>query len=132
MMDRRRADAKVDLGRARLAQDGHYLPSGGATNDRVVYDDEPFSGHDLAQRAQLDVDSALAHALGRLDEGPAGIAVSNHALAIRQPRAFRVPGGGRRTGVRHRHDDVRLNGRLGGESQAHSTPRLVQVAAHHV
>src|ERR1035437_2247678 len=87
MVDRRRADAEMDLGRARLAQQSHYLAGGGAANDRVVHDDQPLAGHDLAQRAQLDGDATLAHALGGLNEGATRVAVSNHALAIWQSRA---------------------------------------------
>ena len=63
VVDRRRADPEVDLGRAGLAQQGHDLAGGGAAHDRIVDDDQPLAGHDLAQRAQLDGDAALAHPL---------------------------------------------------------------------
>src|ERR1035437_1428154 len=131
-VDGRRTDAEVDLGRAGLAQQGNYLAGGGATHDRVVDDDQPLAGNDLAQRAQLDCDATLAHALVWLDERPAGVAVADHPLSIRQARAFRVTGRGRCARVRHRHHDVGLDCGLRGQGHAHTAPRLVEVAAEHV
>src|SRR5450830_1780145 len=81
MVDRRRANAEVDLGRARLAQQSHDLAGCGAANDRVVHDDQPLARYHLVQRAQLDGDATLAHGLGGLNEGAARVLVSIYVLS---------------------------------------------------
>src|ERR1035437_6229097 len=132
MVDWRRTDAEVNLSCTGLAKQRHDLAGGRATDDRIVHNDQPFAGHDLAQRAQLDGHATLAHGLGGLNEGAARVAVTDHALAIWQPRALGIAGGRGCPRVRHRHHDICLNGRLGGKRQAHPAPRFVEVAAHHV
>ena len=63
VVDRRGADPDVDLGGAGAPQQADDLLGGGAAHDRVVHDDQPLVADDLAQRAELDVDAALAHRL---------------------------------------------------------------------
>ena len=67
--DRRRGDAEVDLGRARVAKHPDDLAGRVAADDRVVDDDDALAGEDLRQRVELHPQAVLAELLARLDEG---------------------------------------------------------------
>ena len=102
VVDRRGADPDVDLGRAGLAQQGDDLLGRRPADDRVVDDGQALAADDLAQRVELDGHAPVAHRLGRLDERPAGVAVADQALAVRDARALGVARRGRGAGVRAR------------------------------
>ena len=89
---------------------------------------DALAGH-LAERVELRLDPALAQRLVRLDEGAADVAVLDQALGERDPGGAREADRGGRARVRHGHDEVRLDGRLGGKPLAHPHPRAVQLDA---
>ncbi len=110
----------------------HDLPRGRAAHDGVVDDHQAAAADLFAQRAELHVDAALAHRLRWLDEGPAGVAVLDHALPVGQAAGLGIAGRGRGAGVGDRDDRVGVDRRLAGQRLAHPPPRLVEVATHEV
>src|SRR5438876_1211809 len=86
---------------ARLAHQLDHLGGCRATDDRVVDDDEALALDDLPHRVELQVYTLVAHALVRLDEGAADVAVLDETFRIRDAGLMRVPDRGRRGGVRH-------------------------------
>src|SRR5439155_11015915 len=117
--DRRGADAHVHLFRARLAQHLDDFRGRRATDDRVVDDDEALALDHLPHRVELQVYTLVAHALVRLDEGAADVAVLDETFRIRDARLMRVPDRRRRGGVRHANNQVGLDGRLAGQLTPH-------------
>ena len=95
VVDRRRADPDVDLGRARLAEQLDDPLGRRPAHDRIVDDDEALAVDDLAQRVELDRHAPVAQALRRLDEGPARVPVAVHPLAVRHARRLGEAGRGR-------------------------------------
>src|SRR5207245_10300402 len=101
MTGRRRTEDELHLYRARRAQHLDQLGGCRATDDRVVDDDEALALDDLPHRVELQVYTLVAHALVRLDEGAADVAVLDETFRIRDAGLMRVPDRGRRGGVRH-------------------------------
>ena len=81
------------------------------------------------ERVVLHADALLAHALFRLDEGPADVAVLDQALAEGDAALAREADGGRRARVGDRHDEVGLDGSLARELLAHAHARAVDLDA---
>ena len=115
-LHRRRADAHVHLGRAGLAQHPDERALGVAAHDRVVDDHQALAADDVAQRVELEPDAELAQRLRRLDERAADVGVLGQALAERDAGLRGVADGGGRPGLRHRDDQVGLDGVLAREA----------------
>ena len=124
--DRRRGDAKVNLGRAGVAEHPDDLAGRVAADDRVVDDDDALAGEDLGQRVELHAQAVLAELLPGLDEGALDVAVLDQAVVLRQAGGARVAGGGRVAGVGHRDHEVGLDGRLAPEDLAHLRADLLE------
>jgi len=77
---RRRRDADVHLGGARVEEHLDDLPRRVAPDDRVIHDDDALARH-LGERVELQPDPLLAQALIGLDEGAADVAVLDQAFA---------------------------------------------------
>ena len=132
MVDRRRADPDVDLGRAGLAQQLDDPLGRRPAHDRIVDDDEPLAVDDLAQRVELDRHAAMAQPGRRLDERPPGVPVAVHPLAVRQAGRLGEAGRGGGAGVGDGHHQVGIDRVLHRQLHAHLATGLVQVAALHV
>ena len=79
------------------------------------------------ERVVLDADALLAHALLRLDEGAADVAVLDQTLVEGNAARAREADRRRRARVGDRHHQVGLDGSLAGEPLAHPHPRAVDL-----
>src|SRR5205814_1558806 len=103
-------DAEVDLFRAGVAEHLHDLPAGGPPDDAVVDHDDALALERGADRVQFQADAEVADALLRLDECPADVVAADEAHLERDLGAFGIADGRRNAGVRHRNDEVRVDG----------------------
>ena len=79
---RRRRDAHVHLGRARVEEHLHDLPRRVAADDRVVDDDDALA-RDLGERVELQLHALAAQRLVGLDERARDVAVLDQPFAER-------------------------------------------------
>ena len=127
--ERRRGNAHMHLGRARLPQLPDNPGGGGAPDDRVVHHHHPLALDRGGQHVQLDAHEVFPLALRWLDKGPADVPVFNKADAVRDAR---LPGKAQRgvqAGIGHADDDVRLHRMLQRQIRAGAHPRLVDADA---
>src|SRR5215210_2488107 len=122
-LDRGRRDPEVDLGSAGLEEKLDQLAARVAAYDGVVHDDHPVALYDARQRVELEPDAELAHPVGRLDEGPAHVAVLYEPLGVGYAAPLRVPYCGRDPRVRYRYYDVGLRRGFLGEELPHPLSR---------
>ena len=125
---RRRRDAEVHLGCARVEQHPHDLAGRVAADDRVVHRDHALA-RDLRDRVVLELDPLPAQLLVGLDEGALDVAVLDQPLAEREPQRAGEADRGGRARVGDRQDEVGLDRALAREPLAHPHPRVVHLDA---
>ncbi|MDF3053060.1 MAG: hypothetical protein K0S19_1165, partial [Geminicoccaceae bacterium] len=86
--DRRRSQPEMDLPGAGAADHLHQLFAGVAANEAVIHHDDRLPLNDLPHGIELDLHLGHAECLGRIDEGPSHVVVSNQAVFELDPRHF--------------------------------------------
>ena len=99
----------MHLGGASFTQHVGDLGSGGAADDRVVYQDNTLAGNRCLEDIELDVYRSLPLLLGRQDEGSADVTVFDKADAVRDAGLLRIAERRIQTGIRGTDDDVCLD-----------------------
>src|SRR6476660_7465597 len=99
----------MDLAGAGVAHHADDLFRGGAAHQRIVDQDDALALDRGAVRIVLHADAEFAHALGRLNEGPADVMVSDDAEFERHAGMLAVADRGGHAGIRHRHHDIDLD-----------------------
>ena len=99
----------MNLARARRAQHLHDAPARRAAHDRVVHQHDALAAHVARHGVELRAHADLAHALIRLDERAADIAVLRQAVAVGDAALLGIAHRRRQRAVRHADDHVRLH-----------------------
>src|SRR5690606_2883058 len=94
VFDRGAAHAHVQFLGTRLPQQGDDFAAGGAPDDGIVHQDDPFTPHDFLHGVQFHFDAEFPLALHRLDEGALHVVVFDEPHAIGNARAGAVADGG--------------------------------------
>src|SRR6266436_2792183 len=105
----------MHLAGAGVAHHADDLFRGGPAHQRIVDQDDALAFDRRAVRIMLHAHAEFAHALGRLNEGPADVMVSDDAEFERHAGMLAVADRGGHARVRHRHHDVDLGVALARE-----------------
>src|SRR5699024_9046084 len=103
---RRRADAKVNLGDARVAEHPHDLAARCPAHDRIIDDGDALPGEQLTDGVELQTHAEIPDALLRLDEGAADIMRADDAKLKGPVALFGVSERRRDAAIGDGHDDI--------------------------
>ena len=100
----------MDFPGARVFQHLYEMFHGGAPDNRVVYQDDAFSGNGRLQYAEFHMYAVLPLFLGRLDKCSADIGIFIKSKAEGDARGFRIAFGGRQSRFRNAGHQVCCHG----------------------
>src|SRR4051794_636814 len=82
------------------------LPAGGASNDRVIDQNDALTFELMPHRVQLQLDPEVSNRLRGLDEGSPDVVIPYQSLTIRNTGLGSVTERRRHARIRDRHNDV--------------------------
>ena len=116
---RRAGDAHVDFLGAGLAQIDHAGAGGGAADDGIIDDDDALAGDGFLDEVELHAHVEVADELRGLEEGAPDVMVADESVLVGDAELLGEAERGVVAGVRHRHDEIRLDRVQAGELAAH-------------
>ena len=96
----------------------HLGLGGGATDDRIIDDDDAFITNQIGDDVEFQPNGGDSLILTGLDKGAANIAIRDDAFAIRDAAGTGISGGGGASGIGHGHDVVGTDRGLAAEDLA--------------
>ena len=110
----------MDFLGAGAAEGEHLAAGGGAADDRIFNDDDPFAFDHFGNDDEFHADGEVAHVLRGLDEGAADVTVGNDAFFEGDAGFLGIAKGARsEAGVGDGDDDVGVDGGFAGKLPAH-------------
>jgi hypothetical protein len=107
---RRTGGAKMNLAGARVAQGFDNLPTGVASNDRVVDDHHPLVLQHARRGGEFQFQRRDPLFLHRLNKRPSDVMIADKAEGELDARGVRIAQGGEVPRIGNRHHQIRLRG----------------------
>jgi hypothetical protein len=124
----RATDEHMDFGGAGFLEIVDAGFAGGAAHDGIIHYDDALALHQLSNEVEFHADVEVADELRGLQEAAAHVVVADEGHLERNAGLEGIAEGGAVAAVRHRDDDVGLNGKFAGEMAAHVHADFIDVA----